>query len=132
VESTTFDSAVETTADSIRIAGATRGELGGFLDVTVTATDESLPTGSNGCEPAVVDAVLTLSPGETLAAMVPGEACTTFFGDALTVNAAIGQKDLAYAGTAHRDAKLVGDGLIAASNGWLGGQASFLASVRWR
>lgn len=132
VDRSAFDSTVERTAGSLHIDGTTRGELGGYLDVMVTAEDGSLPSGSNVCEPATVAAVLTVSPGETLSATVPGELCTSFAGDALTVNAAFRSKDLAYEGTAHRKAKVVGDGLIAASHiGWLGGQASFSASLKW-
>jgi hypothetical protein len=127
-----FDSTVDRTTNSFHISGATRGPLGGFLDLTVTADDGTLPTGSNVCEPAAFEAELTLSPGETLSMAVPGEVCTSFFGDALTGNAAIGRKDLEYDGTAHRKVRVVGDGLLAASViPGLGGQASFSASVRW-
>lgn len=132
VDRSAYDGSVERTAGSLRIDGATRGELGGHLDVTVTAADGSLPAGSNVCEPGTVDAVLTVSPGETLSVSARGELCTTFYGDALRVNAAFGTKDLVYAGTAHRKVKVVGDGLLAASdNGWFGGQASFSASLKW-
>lgn len=132
VDRSAYDSSVEQTAGSLRIDGATRGELGGYLDVTVTADDGSLPAGSNVCEPATVAAVLTLSPGETLAATVPGELCTGFSADSLTVNAAVRTKDLTYEGTAHRKVKVSGEGLIAASHiGWFGGQASFSAALKW-
>lgn len=132
VDRAAYDGSVEQTAASFHIAAATRGELGGYLDVTVTATDGSLPTGSNACEPVVVDAVLTVSPGETLATSVSGEACTSFYGDATTVNAYFSKKELAYEGTAHKKAKVVGDGLLAASvSSWFGGQASFSAAVKW-
>jgi hypothetical protein len=132
IDRSTYDSSVERSESMLRIAGETRGELGGYLDVTVTAADGSLPTGSQVCEPAVVEAVTTLSPGETLAATVPGEVCTGFYGDSLTVNAAVRTKQLTYDGTAHKKAKVVGDGLVAASVvPWFGGQASFSASVKW-
>ncbi|HSK27558.1 MAG TPA: hypothetical protein VK894_11680 [Jiangellales bacterium] len=132
VDRAAYDGSVEQSASSFRIAGATRGELGGYLDVTVTAVDGSLPTGSNTCEPVVVDAVLALSPVESLSTSVSGEACTSFYGDATTVNAYFGKKDLDYVGTASKKAKVVGDGLLAASVvPWFGGQASFSAEVKW-
>lgn len=127
-----YDPTVEQTAASLHIAAATRGELGGYLDVTVTSTDGSLPTGSNICEPAIVDAVLTVSPGETLSAQVPGELCTGFYGDSMTANAAIDKKDLEYEGTAHRKAKVVGEGLVSVGviNNF-GGQGAFSVAVKW-
>jgi hypothetical protein len=131
IDRSAFDFSVQKTASSIRVDGATRGPLGGYLDVTVTADDGTLPVGSNVCEPATFDAVLTVSPGETLSTSAAGEICTTFYGDALTANAYFAKKDLDYAGTEHNKAKVVGDGLIAVGTGWLGGQASFAASVKW-
>jgi hypothetical protein len=89
IDRSAYDSTTEVTAGSLHIDGATRGELGGYLDVTVTAADGSLPVGSNACEAASVDAVLTVSPGETLTAQVAGEICTGFYGDNYTVNAAL-------------------------------------------
>ena len=132
IDRSAYDSTTEVTAGSLHIDGATRGELGGYLDVTVTAADGSLPVGSNACEAASVDAVLTLSPGETLTAQVAGEICTGFYGDNYTVNAAVRSRQLDYEGTAHRKAKVVGDGLISASYvPWFGGQAGFSATVKW-
>ncbi len=128
-----YDSTTEVTAESLHIDGATRGELGGYLDVTVTAADGSLPAGSNVCERAVVDAVLTVSPGETLTAHVHrGEVCTGFYGDNYTVNATVRSRHVDYEGTAHRKVKVVGDGLVSASYvPWFGGQAGFSAMVKW-
>ena len=81
--------------------------------MTVTAADGSLPAGSNVCERAVVDAVLTVSPGETLTAHVHrGEVCTGFYGDNYTVNATVRSRHVDYEGTAHRKVKVVGDGLV--------------------
>jgi hypothetical protein len=131
VDRAMFDPTVEQTAGSLHLAAATRGELGGFLDVTVTAADGTLPTGSNVCEPGVLDAVLTVQPGETLSARVPGDLCTGFSGDSITANGGITKADLQYAGTAHRKAKLVGEGLVAVGVQSFGGQASFSASLRW-
>ena len=67
-----FDGAVEKTADSMHFEGQARGELGYFLDVTVTAEDGSLPTGSNVCEPADVSAKLTLPSRESMSVNVEG------------------------------------------------------------
>lgn len=132
IDRSAYDQSVDRTAGAFRVAGDTRGDLGGYLDVTVTAVDGSLPTGSNVCEPATVDAVLTVSAGETLSVVTTGELCTSFSGDALTFNAGFGTKNLSYVGTAHRKVKVVGDGLISVGDiGWFGGQASFSASVRW-
>jgi hypothetical protein len=136
VDRATFDAAPDVTTSSIRVAGETRGELGGYLDATVVAKDGSLPTGSEVCEPASVHAVLTLSAGETLTVRVRGTACTSFAGDAITVNAAFRTRHLRYSGTEHTHSagcrpRVVGDGLLAMSNSLLGGQASFSASIRW-
>lgn len=133
ISRSTYDAGVERTAASLRVAGATSGELGGYLDVTVTAADGSLPTGSSVCEPATVDAVLTVSPGETLSVTTSGDLCTSFSGEsARTFNGYFGSKDLTYDGTAHRKVRVAGDGLIAFSDiSWFGGQASFSAALRW-
>ena len=82
-----FDSAPERAADSLHISGATAGPLGGYLDVTFTAADGTLPTAPQTCEPVTVDAVLTVSPGETLTIATTGEACTGFYGGPAAVNA---------------------------------------------
>lgn len=132
IDRATFDSTVDQTASSLHVAGATRGELGGYLDVLVTADDGTLPTGSSVCEAATVSAVLTVSPGETLSATVPGELCTSFSGDARSISAAVRSRDLVYAGTAHKRARLVGEGLVSVGViDWLGGNAAFSATVRW-
>lgn len=127
-----YDATVEQTAGSFHIAGATSGELGGYLDVIVATKDGSLPTGSDVCEPAIVTTVLTVSPGETRSSRVKGDLCTGFYGDSMTVNATVRTKDLHYSGTAHHKPRVVGDGLIAAGVFLPGyGQATFSASVRW-
>ena len=70
-----FDATVEQTAGSFHMANATNGALGGFLDLTVTAKDGSLPVGANVCEPAVVDAVLTVSPRRATCAQTQRATC---------------------------------------------------------
>jgi hypothetical protein len=133
IDRATYDSAPELAEGSLRVAGPTRGELGGYLDVTVTARDGSLPTGSQVCEHAVVDGVLTVSPGETLTIdRVRGELCTSFYGDSMTLSAGVRSGNVDYEGSAHRRARIVGEGLISVGViSWLGGQASFSATVRW-
>jgi hypothetical protein len=132
VDRSTFDGAPEVMASSLHLDGATRGELGGFLDLNVTAQDGTLPTARGACEPVAVDAVLTVSPGEQLTVATTGEACVHQFADTLIVTSYFGKKDLTYAGTAHQKAKVVGDGMISASNSLgFGYLASFTASVRW-
>lgn len=132
ISRTAFNNPVEQTAGSFHIAGATSGELGGFFDLRVVAKDGSLPTGSEVCEPAIVTSALTVSPGEVLSSRVKGELCTSFFGDALILNAPFRTKDLHYSGTAHHTPKVVGDGLIAANvSAATGGLATFSATIRW-
>ena len=127
-----FDGAPEVTASTLHLDGATRGELGGFLDLQVTAQDGSLPTEHGACDPVDVAAVLTVAPGEQLSVRTTGEVCRHQFGDSLILTSYFGKKDLTYAGTAHQKTKVVGDGLISASNGLgFGFVSSFTASVRW-
>ena len=107
-----FDGAVEKTADSMHFEGQARGELGYFLDVTVTAKDGSLPTGSNVCEPADVSAKLTLPSRESMSVQVEGDLCTSFFGDSLSLFAGFTQDDFTFHGTAIRRASLIDEGFI--------------------
>ena len=133
IDRSNYVGSVERTADSVRIAAATSGELGGYLDVTMTAQDGSLPVGSEVCEPVTIDAVLTVAPAETFTLHVPGEACTTFYGDALRGSADFDNQDVAYEGT-HKKVKVVGEGRISATVGGIfpdSGQANFSATVRW-
>jgi hypothetical protein len=133
IDKTTFDSSATVTASTIHIDNATAGELGGYLDLTITAQDGALPTAAGACETADVDAVVTVAPGETLTVHTTGDICAhPFSASTLTLTAYYGDGDLAYAGTAHKKAKVVGDGLISASNGtFFGWGASFSGQVRW-
>ena len=127
-----FDGAVEKTADSMHIEGQARGELGYFLDVTVTATDGSLPTGSNVCEPADVSAKLTLPSRESMSVQVEGELCTSFYGSSLSLFAGFTQDDFTFHGSAMRRASLIDEGFISLGYGeFFGGQASFFALTQW-
>jgi len=131
IDRSLFDATPETSASSWHFDGATAGELGGALDLRVTATDGSFPTTPGACEPVDVTAVLQLSPGEVLSVTTSGEACAHVVDGSLTVNAPFGRGDVTYAGTAHKRVHVVGDGLIAARTSFLGGQASVGMSVRW-
>jgi hypothetical protein len=127
-----YDATVDASPAGFHIANATRGELGGYLDVAVSADDGSVPAGSNVCEPATADAVLTVDTTETLSTRVHGDLCTGFYGDSMTFNGAFATKDLAYDGIAHKKAKVSGEGMISVGVvSWFGGQASFTASMKW-
>lgn len=128
----TYDSAPVRTAGSWHIDGATAGPLGGYLDVTATAADGTLPTANGACEAVDVRAVLTVSPGEVLTVETSnGEACVHQFGGTLSLNAYFGKKDVTYEGTEHSKVKVLGDGLIAAGQLFTGAQATFDATLRW-
>jgi hypothetical protein len=123
-----FDATPERTAGSLHLTGPTNGELGGALDVTVTAPDGTLPTTFGACEPVEVDAVLTVSPGRVLTVHTDGEGCAHVVDGTLQVNAFYDRKDVRD-GDGKR-VKLVGDGLVAVSHGMLGGLASFSGVFR--
>ncbi len=128
----TFDPSPVVTDSTIHLAGATAGPLGGFLDLTVRAQDGTLPTAPGACDAADVEAVLTVSPGETLTVSTTGEVCMHRFSTTLTVLAYFDKKDATWSGTEHRKAKVVGDGLVSASNGVFSGfGASVSAALRW-
>jgi hypothetical protein len=126
-----YDATPQVSAASWHFDGPTAGPLGGALDLVVTATDGTFPTVFGSCEPVAVKADLQVSPGEVLRIATTGEACAHVVDGSLTVNAYFGRGDVTYDGTEHKKAKVVGDGIVAAKAGWLGGQASVAADVRW-
>jgi hypothetical protein len=127
-----YDATVDQTPATLHIAGATRGELGGYLDATVTAQDGTLPAGSNVCERGWIDAVLTMSPGETLTMHRHGDICTGFAGDSTTMSVGIKSKHVEYQGANYDKAKIVGEGLLSFGNvSWFGGQAAFSGTVKF-
>ena len=126
-----FDSAAEVSAGSWHLEGASAGDLGYYLDLTVTAADGTLPTASNTCEPVGVNAVLTLPDGGRLTVTTTGEACAPFGGGTPAVNAYFGTRQVTYDGSAHKKVRVLGDGLIAAGGSWLGYQANLSATVAW-
>ena len=123
-----FDATPERTAGVLHLDGATNGELGGALDVSVIAADGTLPTTPGTCEPVVVDAVLTVSPGRVLTVHTDGEGCAHVVDGSLQVNGFFDRKDVR--GGSGEKVRLVGDGLIAVSHGMLGGLASFSGTFR--
>jgi hypothetical protein len=110
------------------MSGATAGELGGHLILSVQAADGTLPAPGR-CEAADVAAVLTVAQHESFTIDTTGELCSHFVDGTPTLNAGFGRKDVTYSGT-HQRAR-VSDGLIAFSHSFLGAQGSVGLSVRW-
>jgi hypothetical protein len=130
IDRTLFDATPQRTAAVLHLDGATNGELGGAMDLTVTATDGTLPTTFGTCEPVQVDAVVTVSPGRVLTVRALGEGCAHIVDGTLQVNAFFGSKGITCEGCATRKLKVVGDGLVAASHSQLGGLATFSGVFR--
>lgn len=125
----TFDSSPVVTGSGYTMSGATSGELGGHLSLSVQASDGTLPP-QGTCEIAAADAVLTVAPGETFTIDTTGELCSHVVDGTPTFNGYFGAKQVTYTGT-HKRARVRGDGLIAFRNSFLGAQASVGFSVRW-
>lgn len=123
-----FDSTPVVTDSGYAMSGATAGELGGHLSLSVQATDGTLPARGQ-CESADVQAVLTVAPGETFTVNTTGELCSHFIDGTPTLNAYFGARQVSYAGT-HRRAR-VSDGIIGFRNSFFGAQGSVGLSVRW-
>jgi hypothetical protein len=123
-----FDPAPVVTSTGYSMAGDTAGELGGHLTMSVQVKDGSLPAWGE-CEPARVQAVLTVSPGESFAIDTTGELCSHFIDGTPTVNAYFGKKQVSYTGS-HKHARVT-DGMIAVKQSWLGAQGSVGLSVHW-
>jgi hypothetical protein len=123
-----FDRAPVVTSSGYTMSGATAGELGGHLSLSVQATDGTLPA-QGQCESADVHAVLTVAPGESFAIDTTGELCSHFIDGTPTLNAFFGAKEVGYTGT-HKRARVT-DGMIGFKNSFLGAQASVGLSVRW-
>ena len=123
-----FDGTPVVSAAGYVMAGPTSGELGGHLQLSVKAADDTVPEAGQ-CETATVQAVLTVADRETFTIDTSGELCTLRDGSP-RLNAYFGDKQTTYTGT-HKRAKIAGDGLIAFSNSWFGAQGSVALSVRW-
>lgn len=123
-----FDRAPVVTGSGYTMSGATAGELGGHLSLSVQATDGTLPA-QGQCETADVQAVLTVAPGESFAIDTTGNLCSHFIDGTPTLNAYFGAKQVSYTGT-HKRAR-VRDGSIGFKNSFIGAQGSVGLSVRW-
>lgn len=123
-----FDSSPTVTSSGYEMAGATAGELGGHLALSVRAADGTLPV-QGQCEAADVQAVLTVAPGETFTIATTGELCSHFVDGTPSLNAYFGAKQVSYTGS-HKRAR-VSDGIIGFRNSWIGAQGSVGLSVRW-
>ena len=123
-----FDPSPVMTSTGYSMSGDTAGELGGHLTMSIQVTDGTLPAWGE-CEPAGVQAVLTVSPGESFAIDTTGELCSHFLDGTPTVNAYFGKKQVNYTGS-HKHARVT-DGIIAFQHSWLGAQGSVGLSVHW-
>jgi hypothetical protein len=123
-----FDSTPVVTDSGYTMSGATAGELGGHLSLSVQATDGTVPD-QGQCETADVQAVLTVAPGESFAIATKGELCSHFIDGTPTLNAYFGNKQVTYTGT-HKRARVT-DGIIGFKNSFIGAQGSVGMSVRW-
>lgn len=129
VDRSLFDATPERTTSTLHLDGPTAGELGGAMDLVVEAADGTLPDVKGSCEKVRVTAVVTVSPGKVLRVRTRGEGCAHIVDGSLQVNAFFKARNVRYEGFPERT-RLVGDGLIAAAHGWLGGQASFFGMFR--
>ena len=96
----------------------------------VRAADGTLPTTFGSCEPAEVMAQVTVQPGQILTVRTRGEVCAHIVDGSLSANAGFRDRNVTATGFTHPRPRLVGDGLIAVSRSWLGGQASFSGAFR--
>jgi hypothetical protein len=129
VDRSLFDGSPERTESSLRVDGATAGPLGGHMDMTVVATDGTLPTAFGSCEAVRVSTVLTVEPGRILTVRTRGEACAHVVDGSLRVNAGFRARNVEYEGFGRFKPRLVGEGFMAAAHSQLGGQASFFAQL---
>ena len=88
-----FDSSPVVTGSGYTMSGATSGELGGYLSLSVQASDGTLPA-QGECETADVQAVLTVAPGESFTINTTGELCSHFIDGTPTLNAYFGAKQV--------------------------------------
>lgn len=126
---TAFDGTPEVTAAGWSISAATNGELDGWLDLSVSAIDGTVP-GPGQCEPASVSAVLTVAPGESFAIRTTADLCGHAVDGSPSLFGSFGAKQVTYTGT-HKKTKLVRDGFVSFGAGFLGAQGGVTMSVRW-
>jgi hypothetical protein len=123
-----FDGTPVVTSSGYDMKGATSGELGGYLSLSVQASDGSVP-GANECESADVRAVLTVSPGETFTINTTGELCGHFNDGTPSLNAYFDDEQVTYSGS-HKKAR-VSNGMVAFTNSFFGAQGFVGMSVKW-
>jgi hypothetical protein len=123
-----FDGSPVVSGSGYSMEGATSGELGGYLSLSVEASDGTLPA-QGECEIANVQAVLTVAPGESFTISTTGELCSHFIDGTPTLNAYFGAKQVSYSGT-HKHARVT-NGNIGFTRSFLGAQGSVGLSVRW-
>lgn len=123
-----FDGTPEVIASGWTLSAATSGELGGWLDMSVQAADGSVPPAGQ-CEPANVDAVLTVAPGETFTVHTTAELCGHFIDGSPSLFGSFGAKQVTYHG-AHKKARLVGDGFVSFGRSAIGALGSVTLTVR--
>jgi hypothetical protein len=126
-----FDGTPDRTASSLHLAGPTNGELGGAMDLSVTAPDGTLPTTPNTCERVRVKAVVTVRPGTVLTVRTSGQGCADLVSGQLTVNAGFDRHDVTFRGCHLQRARLVGQGLIAVGEQPPSALATFSGTFRW-
>ena len=127
IDRAAFDGAPTITEAGYTMSAATRGELGGHLDLTVLAVDGTLP-GANQCEAATADATLTTSPGETWEISTTGEICGHFTDGSPSFNAGFGKNQVTYTGP--RTRIQLKSGFVSFGYSWLGAQGSVALSIR--
>jgi hypothetical protein len=111
--------------------GTTSGEPGSSLHLSVKASDDSLP-GAGECEPASVQAVLTVAPRETFTISTTGELCGIVGDGSPALTASFGDLQTTYSGTAHKRARVVGEATIRSRTGFFGAYGAVEGlSVRW-
>lgn len=124
-----FDTSPDVTVAGWTISAPTAGELGGRLDMTVTVADGTIP--ANGtCEPANVDSVLTVAPGEAFTIHTVADVCTHFLDGTPSLFGSFDAKQTTYSGT-HKKARVVGDGFVSFGHSFLGAQGTVTLAVRW-
>jgi hypothetical protein len=123
-----FDSSPVVTGSGYTMSGATSGELGGHLSLSVQTSDGTLPARGE-CETADVQAILTVAPGESFRINTTGELCSHFIDGTPTLSAYFGAKQASYEGS-HKRARVT-NGIIGFRNSFIGAQGSVGLSVRW-
>jgi hypothetical protein len=125
------DYAPVVSASGYVMQGPASGEPGSSLQLSVKAVDDSLPL-EGECEPASVQAVLTVAPGETFTIGTTGELCGIVGDGSPALTASFGAAQTTYSGTAHKRVRVIGEAAIKSRTGWFGAYGAVEGlSVRW-